>query len=72
MITGELKSKVDKIWDTMWSGGISNPLAVIEQLTYLLFIKRLDELHTLKESKANRLGKPIEEPIFTAEQATYA
>ena len=52
MITGELKSKVDKIWDTMWSGGISNPLSVIEQLTYLLFIKRLDELHTLKEAKA--------------------
>ena len=47
MITGELKSKVDRIWDTMWSGGISNPLSVIEQLTYLLFIKRLDELHTL-------------------------
>lgn len=46
MITGELKSKVDKIWDSMWSGGISNPLSVIEQLTYLLFIKRLDELHT--------------------------
>lgn len=44
MITGELKSKVDKIWDTTWSGGISNPLSVIEQLTYLLFIKRLDEL----------------------------
>lgn len=39
MITGELKSKVDRIWDTMWSGGISNPLSVIEQLTYLLFIK---------------------------------
>jgi hypothetical protein len=49
MITGEIKSKVDRIWDTMWSGGISNPLSVIEQLTYLLFIKRLDELHTLKE-----------------------
>jgi len=44
IITGELKSKVDSIWDTMWSGGISNPLSVIEQLTYLLFIKRLDEL----------------------------
>lgn len=35
MITGELKSKVDRIWDTMWSGGISNPRSVIEQLTYL-------------------------------------
>ena len=50
MITGALKSKVDAIWNTMWSGGISNPLSVIEQLTYLLFIKRLDEVHTLKEA----------------------
>lgn len=64
MITGELKSRIDRIWDTMWSGGISNPLTVIEQLTYLLFIKRLDELHTLKERKAARTGAPIEEPIF--------
>lgn len=68
MITGEIKSKVDRIWDTMWSGGISNPLSVIEQLTYLLFIKQLDEQHTRKESKANRSGKPIEEPIFAPEQ----
>jgi type I restriction enzyme M protein len=64
MITGEIKSKVDRIWDTMWSGGISNPLSVIEQLTYLLFIKRLDELHTLKERKAARTGQRIEEPVF--------
>ena len=68
MITGDLKSKVDRIWDTMWSGGISNPLSVIEQLTYLLFIKRLDELHTLKERKAARTKKPIEEPVFTEDQ----
>lgn len=68
MITGELKSKVDKIWDTMWSGGISNPISVVEQLTYLLFIKRLDELHTLKERKAQRLGQPIEEPVFANNQ----
>ena len=68
MITGEIKSKVDRIWDTLWAGGISNPLTIIEQLTYLLFIKRLDELHTLKENKANRLKKPIEEPIFTPKQ----
>ena len=68
MITGELRAKVDSIWNTMWSGGISNPLSVIEQLTYLLFIKRLDELHTLKESKAARTGKPIERPIFTPDQ----
>ncbi len=68
MITGELKSKVDKIWDTMWSGGISNPISVVEQLTYLLFIKRLDELHTLKERKATRLNVAIEDPIFDAQQ----
>ncbi|WP_404344331.1 N-6 DNA methylase [Vreelandella venusta] len=68
MITGELKSKVDRIWDTMWSGGISNPLTVIEQLTYLLFIKRLDELHTLKERKATRTKTSIEDPIFTENQ----
>ena len=68
MITGELKSKIDSIWDTMWSGGISNPLSVIEQLTYLLFIKRLDELHTLKERKAARTGTPIQEPVFAADQ----
>ncbi len=58
MITGELKSTVDRIWDTMWSGGISNPLSVIEQLTYLLFIKRLDELHTLNEKRRGILGTP--------------
>ena len=68
MITGGLRSKVDSIWDTMWSGGISNPLSVIEQLTYLLFIKRLDELHTLRERKAARTKKPIEDPIFTSDQ----
>jgi type I restriction enzyme M protein len=64
LITGELKSKVDKVWDAFWSGGISNGLTVIEQITYLLFVRRLDELHTAREKKANLLKKPIEEPIF--------
>lgn len=68
LITGELKSRIDRIWDTMWSGGISNPLTVIEQLTYLLFIKRLDELQTLKERKAARTKQPIEDPIFSESQ----
>lgn len=44
MITGELRNKVDRIWETFWTGGITNPLDVIEQFTYLLFIKQLDEL----------------------------
>jgi type I restriction enzyme M protein len=43
VITGELKYKVDRVWDAFWSGGISNPLEVIEQITYLLFIRRLDD-----------------------------
>lgn len=64
MITGALKSKIDGVWNDFWSGGISNPLEVMEQLTYLLFIKRLDELHILAEAKANRTGQPIENPIF--------
>ncbi|MGB0102045.1 MAG: type I restriction-modification system subunit M N-terminal domain-containing protein [Nocardioides sp.] len=42
MITGELKSKIDAIWNAFWSGGIANPLEVIEQITFLLFIRRLD------------------------------
>ena len=55
MITGELTSKFDRVWDAFWSGGISNPLEVIEQITYLLFVRRLDDLETLEERKA-RLG----------------
>ena len=43
---------------------MANPMEVIEQVTYLLFIKRLDELHTLAENKANILGIPIEKPVF--------
>ena len=68
MITGELRSKVDRIWDTMWAGGIANPLSVIEQLTYLLFIRRLDEIQTLREHKAARTGQPVEDPIFRPDQ----
>src|SRR5437667_6341774 len=64
MLTGDIRNQIDRIWDAFWSGGISNPLEVIEQITYLLFLKRLDDLHTLEESKAARLKKPIERQIF--------
>jgi type I restriction enzyme M protein len=64
MLTGELKSQVDKVWDSFWSGGISNPLEIIEQITYLLFLRRLDDLQTLEENKSARLGKPIEKRFF--------
>jgi len=53
MITGAIRSQVDQVWDAFWSGGVSNPLTVIEQITYLLFAKRLDELHTAREKQAN-------------------
>jgi type I restriction enzyme M protein len=65
VITGELKSKIDRVWDAFWSGGISNPLEVIEQITYLMFIRRLDDIQKLKERKAARTGKPVENPIYT-------
>ena len=68
MITGELKSQVDKIWNAFWTGGISNPLTVIEQFTYLLFMRRIDERQMLEEKKANLVGIPMKNPFFTAEQ----
>ncbi|OFW35621.1 MAG: DNA methyltransferase [Acidobacteria bacterium RIFCSPLOWO2_12_FULL_67_14] len=58
MLTGEIRGQIDRIWDAFWSGGISNPLEVIEQITYLLFLRRLDDLHTLEENKAARLKTP--------------
>lgn len=64
VITGELRSKIDRVWDAFWSGGISNPLEVIEQITYLLFIRRLDDLQTLAENKARRLGEPVVNPTY--------
>ncbi|HET6843955.1 MAG TPA: class I SAM-dependent DNA methyltransferase [Candidatus Angelobacter sp.] len=57
MLTGEIRSQIDQIWNAFWSGGISNPLEVIEQITYLLFLRRLDDLHTVEERKAQTLKK---------------
>lgn len=68
VITGELKSKVGRVWDAFWSGGISNPLEVMEQITYLLFIKRLDEIQTRKDRKATATGKPDPAPFFSDDQ----
>ncbi len=69
MITGAIRSQVDKVWDAFWSGGVSNPLTVIEQITYLLFAKRLDELHTARQKRANLLKTEFEDPIFSPDQA---
>jgi type I restriction enzyme M protein len=64
MLTGEIRSQIDSIWNDFWSGGVSNPLSVIEQITYLLFIKRLDELQTVEERKSATLKIPLERRIF--------
>lgn len=64
MLTGELRSQIDSVWNAFWSGGISNPMEVLEQITYLLFIRRLDDAHTLEESKAVLLGKPMANRVF--------
>lgn len=64
MLTGEIRSRIDSVWNAFWSGGISNPMEVLEQITYLLFIRRLDDAHTLAESKAIALGTPITNRIF--------
>ena len=53
----ELKSKIDQLWNKFWSGGISNPLTAIEQITYLLFMKRLDELDAKKQADAEFTGE---------------
>ncbi len=64
MLTGDIRNQIDRLWDAFWSGGISNPLEVMEQITYLLFLRRLDELQQLEENKANRLGRPVEKRFY--------
>jgi len=64
MLTGELRSKIDGVWNAFAAGGISNPLEVIEQITYLLFIRRLDDLHTLEVNRSARFDKPMARRVF--------
>lgn len=59
MITGAIKNKVDKIWTDIWAGGITNPLTVIEQLTYLMFIRSLDEKELENEEFENMTGEAM-------------
>lgn len=66
MITGELKNKVDGIWDVFWAGGLTNPLDVIEQITYLMFIHDLDEADTRRSKESAMLGLPFKS-IFAGE-----
>lgn len=62
MIT-ELKSQVNKLWDEFWTGGISNPLTVIEQISFLMFTRLLDMAATREEKKAGRTGQSARTPF---------
>lgn len=64
MITGALKNKVDAIWDIIWTGGITSPITVLEQITYLLFMKLIDDNQLKREATANALGVKLESPVF--------
>jgi len=58
MITGDLKNKVDKLWEMFWTGGLTNPLEVIEQITYLMFIRDLDQTDNIRKKESDMLGLP--------------
>lgn len=64
MITGEVKNKIDGIWDTFYSAGITSPLTVLEQMTYLFFIKLLDDSQIKKEANAKMFGVEVKDPVF--------
>ena len=64
MITGEIKNKIDSIWDAFWTGGITNSITVLEQMTYLFFMKMLDDAQRTKEANAAVMGVPVPDPIF--------
>ncbi len=66
MITGELKNRIDSLWEIFWTGGLTNPLEVIEQMTYLMFIHDLDAADTLRAKESAMLGLPFES-IFAEE-----
>jgi len=68
MVTGVIKNKIDKIWTDIWAGGISNPLTVIEQLTYLMFIRSLDEKELETEEFENMTGEKMDK-IFPQSSA---
>ena len=64
MITGEIKNRIDSIWDTFWTGGITNSLTILEQMTYLFFMKMLDDAQRTKEANANTFGVAVKDPTF--------
>jgi len=72
MITGELKNKVDRLWEMFWTGGLTNPLDVIEQITYLMFIRDLDEMDNTRKKDSVMLGLSYESIFIDKEQCKWS
>lgn len=68
MLTGQQRNDIDKIWKEFWQNGMTDPLSIIKQITYLLFIRSLDRQQELKEKQANKLGMAVQDPIYGEEQ----
>lgn len=68
MINGSLKSKIDKLWLEFHGGGISNPITVIEQISFLMFARMLDIRDQREEKRAQRLKQPMRDPVFPADR----
>lgn len=64
MITGEIKNKIDQIWDTFFVAGITNPITVLEQMTYIFFMKMLDDKQLHEEANAQLWGSEVQNPTF--------
>ena len=64
MITGEIKNRIDSIWETFWTGGIADSMTILSQMTYLFFMKLLDDAQRTKEANANAFGVAVKEPTF--------
>lgn len=70
MITGEIKNRIDSIWDVFWTGGITNSITILEQMTYLFFMKMLDDAQRTKEANANAFGVAVKDPPSRRECGT--
>jgi type I restriction enzyme M protein len=70
VLTGSLRNQIDRVWDAFWSGGIANPPEVIEQTTYLLFVRRLDDIQSREDARARLHKRPVERQICGSTRTT--
>ncbi|MEZ9819878.1 N-6 DNA methylase [Shewanella sp. 10N.286.45.A1] len=68
MLTGRIRNQIDQVWEMFWTGGVANPISVVEQISYLLFIRRLDELQRTAERRSQATGLPVKNPIFSPDE----